>query len=413
MATNSISSQKTIQQIIDASSKSTSDRKTGELGKDDFLNLLVTQLRYQDPLNPVDDKEFIGQMAQFSSLEQMQNMNTSLSQSRAFSLIGKRITANVADEKTGEINIIEGDVTNVRMDSGKTYVVVRGQDIPVDSITDISDGLMSSQSNLSAFTNLIGSKVSGYVYDPDTGEVVPVDGTVKSIRKGVYEDYAVMDGVEMQVSKIITESPSTDPNFTRNYLESNKGKEVEIETIDRSTGYKVQVNAILRDYTISDDGKVTAILDQLYVPVESVTQISKSGSNISSYTNLIGFSAKGSVHDSRYANFVGVRGVVKSIQSGVYEDYAVMDDVDVEIAEINSDTPLTDQEAKEKYLDDHILKDISVVINDPVSRQKVSVNAVLESYSIDETTGKITAKLNKLNVPVESIEDIAPVPSEN
>lgn len=47
---------------------------SGNLGKDEFLNMLVTQLRNQDPLNPVEDKEFIAQMAQFSSLEQIQNL---------------------------------------------------------------------------------------------------------------------------------------------------------------------------------------------------------------------------------------------------------------------------------------------------------------------------------------------------
>lgn len=53
---------------------------TSALGKDDFLKLLVNQLQYQDPENPVDDREFASQLAQFSSLEQMQNVSTGLSQ---------------------------------------------------------------------------------------------------------------------------------------------------------------------------------------------------------------------------------------------------------------------------------------------------------------------------------------------
>ena len=74
------------------------------LDKDVFLNLLITQLQNQDPLNPTDSVEFTAQLAQFSSLEQLANVNdnllelknfqASINNSQAVSLIGKAITAH-------------------------------------------------------------------------------------------------------------------------------------------------------------------------------------------------------------------------------------------------------------------------------------------------------------------------------
>lgn len=67
----------TRQTMLEDLNKPKTVNKNGDLGKDAFIQLLVTQLQNQDPLDPVDDKEFISQMAQFSALEQMQNLNTS------------------------------------------------------------------------------------------------------------------------------------------------------------------------------------------------------------------------------------------------------------------------------------------------------------------------------------------------
>lgn len=125
----------------------------GELDKYDFLKLLATELQNQDPLDPLDNKEFIAQLAQFSSLEQMQNMNSSLQSvdeslqkfmnsqaesasslliTQATGLIGKQITADA------DGNEVQGLVESIVIEDSIPYAVVGGEKIPVSAITAIS-----------------------------------------------------------------------------------------------------------------------------------------------------------------------------------------------------------------------------------------------------------------------------------
>ncbi|MRX70598.1 flagellar hook assembly protein FlgD [Bacillus lacus] len=112
-------------------SSTASQRNTGSstLGKDDFLKILITQLRNQDPLKPMEDKEFISQMANFSSLEQMTNMNRSLEQFLQFQkgnsllqyadLIGKEVEWDDPAQQNLKNN---GTVAAVLMQSGSAVL---------------------------------------------------------------------------------------------------------------------------------------------------------------------------------------------------------------------------------------------------------------------------------------------------
>jgi len=89
------------------------------LGRDDFLKLLITQLSYQDPTAPMDDKQFIAQMAQFSTLEQMTGMASD------FSKLTSMLMGNEASGALGKsVELLEGD----RVIQGIVQAVTRGQE---------------------------------------------------------------------------------------------------------------------------------------------------------------------------------------------------------------------------------------------------------------------------------------------
>ncbi len=272
MATSGISG--SVDEIIARTEKNANSRKTGgDLGKDDFLNLLVTQLRYQDPLEPTNDKEFIAQMAQFSSLEQMQNMNSVLTNSQAFGLIGKYVTANTTDEDTLEVKTIQGQVSTVKMNNGKVFLVVDDQDISIDSVSEVVD-MGYANSNISNYTSLIGLKVKGAVYDSSNGNLIYLNGDVMQIQKGATEDYALMNNVNVNIAEI-TGAKTTDADYTKKYLEEKVGKQVSV-TIKDNAGKKVPITATLQSYNIDDKGNITGVLDDVYVSVDSVANIQKS-----------------------------------------------------------------------------------------------------------------------------------------
>ena len=112
----------------------------GAMGKHDFLMLLSAQLRHQDPLEPQSDSDFAAGLAQFSALEQMQNMNNTLLDMTAFqaySLVGKHVIAETVID--GRAQQIAGPVDSVFTRDGVAYASVNGREIPLSDIREVFD----------------------------------------------------------------------------------------------------------------------------------------------------------------------------------------------------------------------------------------------------------------------------------
>lgn len=119
--------------------KKKSEKSGNNLDKDAFLQLLVAQMKYQDPLEPTSNTEYISQLATFSSLEEMQNMTGAMNMQRASNLVGEEVYIKTTDPTTGSTNYVHGKVNFVTYQNGKAYVNVNGEDYPLDDVDSIYD----------------------------------------------------------------------------------------------------------------------------------------------------------------------------------------------------------------------------------------------------------------------------------
>jgi len=126
-----------------ASSATSSTSAASSVNKDDFLKLLTTQLRYQNPLDPMKDADFVAQLAQFSSLEGIQQMNSSIQDlvllqglTQGANLIGKKVTY----DQTGTGAAVSGTVDSIGVHSGKVLLMVSGTPVAINQVKGIEAG---------------------------------------------------------------------------------------------------------------------------------------------------------------------------------------------------------------------------------------------------------------------------------
>lgn len=134
----------TLTQISNQTTKAQADNVvTGksDLGQDDFLKLLMTQLKYQDPMNPLSNEDFIAQQAQFTQISELQKINKAMNNSnqmmQASSLIGKTVTLWDPDNPT---EMIEGRVKEAKLSDKGSSILINDKEYPMDSVLSIKEG---------------------------------------------------------------------------------------------------------------------------------------------------------------------------------------------------------------------------------------------------------------------------------
>lgn len=158
---------------------SNSGTSNSSLDKDAFLQLLVAQMQYQDPLQPTSNTEYMAQLAQFSTVEELQNLDTTFGNSQAMNLTGQYVILNVPDA-AGNINQVSGLVDYVTLSEGKTYFHI-GEDYYPSEYLDSVVSLDYLEHLVSSGTQTEGSdsadKESGEQTEKDNGST---DGTEKA-----------------------------------------------------------------------------------------------------------------------------------------------------------------------------------------------------------------------------------------
>jgi len=239
--------------ITESSQKKDNERKLGsELGKEDFLMLLVTQMQYQDPLEPTDNTEYVTQLAQFSELEAMQNLNETANNSTAYSLVGKEVLIQ-HENSAGDVVEFQGTVQLVTIQNGDAYVTVDGERYPYSEVVQVIDPYYLIS------TYLPGVQKQHLEFNHQDPQDLVVEGLTLGSHGYEAKSFAVTLIQADDSSKMITVDPK--------YLSYEKGK----LTIDREALESVDSGKYYVGF-VFDNADKTVVYEDVTLEIKGIVQ---------------------------------------------------------------------------------------------------------------------------------------------
>ena len=126
-------------EVVNAKNETTNKTTPTGYDKDAFMQILVAQMKYQDPLEPTSNTEYINQYATFTQVEQLSNMANAMSLSRASEMVGKTVVVSQTNPDTGKTTEIEGTVDFVTYSGNKAYLNINGTNYSIDDVSQVLD----------------------------------------------------------------------------------------------------------------------------------------------------------------------------------------------------------------------------------------------------------------------------------
>lgn len=192
---------------VEQKSNITTNTPTSALGKDAFLQLLVTQMKYQDPLNPNTDTEFVAQLATFSQLEQLQNIGQTSTNTQAFNLVGRDVVVKTINS-SGEPVFKQGKVDFVNISKGKTQLSIEGNMYSIDDLYQVIDGYYIAQKDIPRINEKINLDFDRdnptditFKADMGKGDYVADDVAIVIDGKVIEDEYVTVVGNKITISK--------------------------------------------------------------------------------------------------------------------------------------------------------------------------------------------------------------------
>lgn len=233
-----------------------------DLGKDDFMSLLLVQLQYQDPLNPMDNQEMMAQMAQFSALEQMLNIANTTNKQLAAGLVGKFVEYTYTDPDTQQSNVSIGQVSHIKIKGDDVLIGIGDIEVELSAISQVVDS-SSVEANTSAF-ELIGKTVQCVVKDPETKEDVVIEGEVSKVVMKNKTPYLVFgNGESIEASMEEVQNIVEQPTLSNKYVEGSYIDEI---------GNTINISGNVEYIAVKKDGTFLSI-DGKLISLDSITKV--------------------------------------------------------------------------------------------------------------------------------------------